>query len=410
MPRLTKREVDKLRPGVDEAHVWDSELKGFGVRMMPTGVGTYILKYRNEHHRQRKLALARLTEITPDEARKLARQKLAEIAKGGDPSAERRAQRKAVTISELCELYLEDAKPRVKSSTWIMDRSRIESHVKPLIGRQVVAGLSREDIERFQADVAAGKSAKPRRGRGGVTTGGNGAAARSLGMLNTILEFAKRRKIIRENHARAVRKLPEGRRRRFLSIEEIGALGVALREAKAESPTALAAIRLLLLTGARRGEVLTLPWAWVDIRAHCIRFGDTKSGAQVRPLGCPAMELLTSLPRKEDCPFVFPAGRGDGHFVGLPRTLARLCRIAGIEGITVHTLRHSFAATAAEMGYSELTIAGLLGHAVPGVTARYAHVPDSALLSAADRVAARLSAILDGRDASSSVVQLRSTG
>jgi integrase len=182
-----------------------------------------------------------------------------------------------------------------------------------------------------------------------------------------------------------------------------------MREASAESPTALAAIRMLLLTGARRLEVLGLPRAWVDARAHCIRFGDTKSGAQIRPIGSAAIELLVCLPHKDDCPFVFPAERGDGHFVGLPRVLARLCRIAAIEGATVHTLRHSFAAAAAEMGYSELTIAGLLGHAVSGVTARYARVPDSALLSAADRVAARLSALLDGRDPGASVVQLRST-
>jgi integrase len=103
--------------------------------------------------------------------------------------------------------------------------------------------------------------------------------------------------------------------------------------------------------------------------------------------------------QREACPWVFPADWGDGHFIGLPRVLARLCARAGLKGVTLHTLRHTFAATAAELGFSELTIAGMLGHSVPGVTARYAHVPDSALLAAADRVSARLALALSGRAA-----------
>ena len=157
-----------------------------------------------------------------------------------------------------------------------------------------------------------------------------------------------------------------------------------MREAEAagENATALAAIRLLLLTGLRRMEALALPRAWVDGRARCIRFEDTKSGAQLRPIGTEAVKLIEAQPVRDGCPWVFPASHGDGHFVGLPKVLERVCAKAGLEGVTVHVLRHSFAATAAEMGFSELTIAGLLGHSVPGVTARYAHVP-SALVATA---------------------------
>lgn len=156
-------------------------------------------------------------------------------------------------------------------------------------------------------------------------------------------------------------------------------------------------IRLLLLTGLRRNEGLSLPWGWVDTGARCIRFGDSKSGAQLRAIGAAAIALLKSLPRADNAPFVFPADRGDGHFVGLPRVLARMCARAGLAGVTVHVLRHSFAAAAAEMGFSELTIAGLLGHSVPGVTARYAHVPDRALVAAADQVSARIATALAGQ-------------
>lgn len=198
--------------------------------------------------------------------------------------------------------------------------------------------------------------------------------------------------------ARGIEKLPEGKQRRFLSIEEIGRLGAAMRKAEhegVENPTGLAVVRFLLLTGLRRMEALALPWIWVDTRARRIRFGDTKSGPQLRPIGETAAKFLESLPRADNAHFVFPADRGDGHFIGLPRVLARACKAAKLAGVTVHVLRHSFAATAAEMGFSELTIAGLLGHSMPGITARYAHVPDRALLSAANQVSERIAAALE---------------
>ena len=249
--------------------------------------------------------------------------------------------------------------------------------------------------------MAAGKTARPSRekGRGGKASGSRGVAARTVGMLGTILEFGKRHGIISDNPGRGVRRFPDSKRRRFLSLDELAALGEVMREATArgESRTGIAAIRTLLLTGCRRSEVLALPWAWLDTKARCFRFEDTKSGPQLRPIGAAAMRQMAGQPRLDQCEWVFPADRGDGHFIGSPRVLARVCARAGLKDVTVHTLRHSFAATAAELGFSELTIAGLLGHAVPGVTARYAHVPDSALIAAADRVSARMASALDGK-------------
>jgi integrase len=410
MPKLTKRVVDAIRPDPTsraDVFAWDSELRGFGIRIKPSGAASYLIQYRNKEGRTRRLAIGKLRTLTPEEARELARDKLVEATKGGDPSAERHAIKAALTVTELCDLYLSESEGRIKASTLAMDRSRIERHVKPLLGRRSVRSLTLEDIERMQLNIATGKTARKRDGRGGETTGGKGVAARTVGMLGTILELARRRRLINENPARGVARLPEGKQRRFLSLDEISTLGDAVREAEEdgiEGRTGLAAVRFLLLTGLRRMEALSLPWDWVDLRARCIRFADTKSGAQLRPIGATAIELLGALPRAEGARFLFPAERGDGHFVGLPRVLARLCGRARLAGVSVHVLRHTFAATAAEMGFSELTIAGLLGHSVPGVTARYAHVPDRALVSAADQVAARISAALGG-DGKSQVIE-----
>jgi integrase len=151
-----------------------------------------------------------------------------------------------------------------------MDRSRIERHVRPLLGRRTVWSLAPEDIEKMQLDIAAGKTARKRNGRGGVPAGGKGVAARTVGVLGTILELARRRRLISVNPARGVDKLPEGKQRRFLSLDEIGQLGAVVRDAGEEgieSRLGLAAIRFLLLTGLRRMEALALPWEWVDTRA-----------------------------------------------------------------------------------------------------------------------------------------------
>ncbi|MFD0846900.1 tyrosine-type recombinase/integrase [Sphingosinicella xenopeptidilytica] len=408
MPKLTKRLVDAMTPSpLGEVFLWDAELKGFGVRMMPSGVASYILKYRNREGRQRKLAIGRVGALTTEEARTLARQKLAEVAHGADPSAERQQIRQAITIAELCDLYVTEAEGRVKASTLAMDKSRIERHVKPLIGKRTVISLTPADVAKLQSDIIAGKTATERgEGRGGVTTGGKGVASRTVGMLGTILEFARKRKVVKENVARGVERPPEGKQRRFLKPAEMKALGAAMREAAndGENEVAHAAIRFLLLSGCRRMEVLSLPVDWLDPEGGCIRFGDTKSGAQIRPIGASAFAAIADTPRRNG--WVFPAARGKGHFVGLPKVLARLCEKAKLEDVTVHVLRHSFAATAAEMGYSELTIAGLLGHSVSGVTARYAHVPDNALVSAANRVSARIAAALNGDTGKAKVVQM----
>ena len=241
MAKITKRAVDALRPEQHrDVFAWDSELRGFGVRVKPSGVKTFLIQYRNVEGRTRRLVLGQYGALTPEMARELAREKLAGVAKGEDPSAERHAVRAGMSVSDVCDWYLEEAEAGrilgrnrrpIKTSTLKMDRSRIETHIKPLLGARLVSGLSLRDIEGMQADIAAGKSARGRKaGRGGNSTGGAGVASRTIGTLRGLLGHAARLNIVGKNPAEGVRQLAVERRQRRLSDEELQRLGQVMRD------------------------------------------------------------------------------------------------------------------------------------------------------------------------------------
>lgn len=407
MTRLTKRIIDSARTGSRESFLWDSELKGFGVRIKPSGTRSFIIQYRNLERRTRRCVIGQHGVLTVEQARGHAKKKLASVIDGADPSAERHAIRQGWTISAICDWYLTEAEAGrligrnrrpIKPSTISGDRSRIDLHIKPLIGHRVVSQLKLADIERLQGDIAAGRTAKARKvGRGGRTAGGIGVASRSISTLRSLLNHARRLGLIEVSPAAGVRIMASQKLKRHLNAGEIRHLGKVMTqmESEGEHPTALAAIRVMLLTGFRRMEVLAMRKEWVQPDDNLVRFPDTKSGPQMRVAGDDAMTVLEKQALRSHSPFVFPADWGDGHFIGVVRVLDRVCARAGLEEITPHTLRHSFASFAASLGFSELTISGLLGHAPRGITQRYVHL-DTALVIAADQVAAEIARLLAG--------------
>jgi Arm DNA-binding domain len=309
--KLTKREVDRARSAQCRYIVWDPELRGFGLRVEPSGLKTFVVRYRVNGGRtgiQRQATIGRYGTITPDQARNRARLTLAAAANGEDPVETARSNRQpAITIAEVCDWYLEQASVGrirgrqgclIKSSTLAMDRSRIATHVKPLMGRKSVRTLSSHDFEDMQAKIALGKTAKPspdvglRRRRGGLTSGGEAVAARTLGMVVTLLEHAVRHRLIPNNPAKGARRIAGRRRTTRLSLEQVRLLGEQMRQSahQGESETGLTAIRFILLSGFRRNEALGLERSWLLDRG--VNLPDTKSGPQVRPIGAAAMDVL----------------------------------------------------------------------------------------------------------------------
>lgn len=422
MPKLTKRSIDAIKPsptGGDKVY-WDDgsgSVTGFGVRVKgKSGVMSYLIQYRNAEGRSRRLTLGKVGTLTPEQARALAIEKLAEVSKGADPVAERTQLRSSMTVKELCLLYLEQSKGHVRDSTLRQDKSRIESHVIPLLGSRAVGGISSDDIRKMQSDIAAGKTAAKHRpeGRGGVRQGGKGVAGRTLGMMHIILEFAKKElKIIKENPATGIRKLAEKRAARHLDENELAAFGKAMSELEAEgyNKTGLDAIRALLLTGCRREEILSLPWSWVKLKGRFMRLEHTKTDAQFRPLGSAAIRLLQSRPQRgkngNELTYVFTSGENGHYLVGIRKIFLRVCERAGIKDFRIHDLRHTFAGVGAGLNISSLVIAAVIGHKVKGITADYATPPDAATLAAADLISERMDALLRGENACAEIINFR---
>ena len=294
---------------------------------------------------------------------------------------------------------------------------RTVHHCAPLqLGRKLAASLNHDDVVRFQRDVAAGKSRADiktkKRGRA-IVDGGRGTAARSLAVLGAMLEWAAHpdRKLIAANPAKGVKLLKGGKRERFLSEAELARLADALAAMQAEhrlSPTATAAIRLLLLSGCRKAEILSLRWEWVDIERGVLRLPDSKTGAKVVPLAAAAVKLLAELLRTGD--YVLPAAKGVGHYTGLQKDWERVRVRADLAGARIHDLRHSFASFAVADGNSLYLIGKVLGHKQARTTEIYAHLADDPIRAVADRTAARIAAAMasGGERNPANVVPIRS--
>jgi integrase len=402
MPKLTKRTVDAAATKKEPYFIWCSELPGFGVRVFPSKKRVYYADYRNKSGGRKRMSIGPHGKLTTEEARKLAIITLGDVIKGEDPALDRSTRRKSLTISALCDSYVAAAERGLimgkrnlpkKQSTLYSDRGRIERHIKPLLGDRLVRDLVQSDVNRFIRDVTIGKTAgvvktDNKRGKA-VVEGGAGTAARTAGLLGGILSFAISEGIIPLNPVRGVRRRADGSRTRRLNSEEYRRLGKALKAARddGDAEAGLVGIWLLALTGCRLGEIGLLKWAEVDAASSCFRLKDSKEGASVRPIGKPAFDVIARAGRRKDSAFVLPATRSDGPYGGMARAIDRIMMRADLKDVTAHTLRHSYASIAGDLGFSDSTIETLIGHAAGTVTSKYIHRLDTVLVAAGDKVA-----------------------
>lgn len=404
--KLTKRAVEALSPPRDKQFVlWDSEIRGFGVRVLPSGLKTFVLQYRSHEGVKRRINLGRYGILTVDQARDHARIKLGDVAGGNDPAEAIHQARKGMTVAEMCDWYLVEARAGnilgrrnrpIKTASLDLDESRIRTHIKPLLGKKLAKHLTIAEVEQMQTDVKNGKTAKARSsGRGGRATGGAGVASRCLSTLQAILGHAKHKGLLAEHPTRGARKLAVAKRSRRLSAAEIEMLGkaIAYAEINGENQTALAIIRTLALTGYRREEAQAMKREWIHEERGFVAFPDTKSDAQVRAIAPEALKVVTSQPQIAGNPYVFPSMVSNGPYTSVSATLRRVCRMAGIHDVTPHTLRHTFGSVAGDLGFSELTIRAMLGHASQNVTQDYVHI-DEALSLAVTRTADEVARLL----------------
>lgn len=400
MAKLTKRVVDQSVPQQTEYFVWDSELRGFGLRVSPAGRKSFLVQYRF-NGKTRRQGLGVHGVLTVEQARTQALGVLSDVAARVDPRSTPKPETAKLTVAELCDAYLRDGVGLKKASTLATDRGRIRRHIKPLLGSMIAANIQRADIDRFVRDVTAGKTAaeeKTKLGGRVRVKGGGGTAARTVGLLGAIFTFAINSLSLRaDNPVLGVSRRKDTRRVRFLSNSEAMALGKAfsLAELNQANPFPLAAIKLLLLTGARKSEILSAQWSYIDFERAQIRLPDSKTGERTIHVPAQGLDLLRNLARKTGSKYVFPSDRTDGHFVGLQKVWTALRTDAGLEDLHLHDLRHMFATMAAAEGHSLLTIGHMLGHKDPRTTQIYAHVVDAVLSKAVQGTGDRIERMLN---------------
>lgn len=411
--RITKRTVDALKATGKEYVCWDGELTGFGVRVRPSGTKSFVAVYRTGGRNTplRRVTIGAVGKIEADRAREEARQIIGQAEIGIDRAAEKAKARAEMTFDKVCDLYLAEGCDTKKASTLATDKGRIERHIKPLLGKKRVGEITRADVEKFMRDVAAGKTAADiktgKRGRA-IVEGGKGTATRTVGLLGGIMSFAVSRHLRPDNPVRGVKRYADKKGETFLSAPELAKIGAALTQLEQDgaNPAAIAVIRLLAFTGARKSEITALHWSEVDLERGYLRLGDSKTGAKIIPIGAPACEVLASVAAVAGSEFVFPASSGGGRFQGVERIWQKVRALAGFPSLRLHDLRHSFASVGLARGDALPVIGAILGHADVKTTSRYAHLADDPVKKAADEIARSVHAAFSG-EPSAEIVSLR---
>jgi len=377
--RLTKLVVDGMKAEAKDLLVWDRDLKGFGVKVTPTGKKIYFVFYRTMSGKQRKPAIGLHGKVTAEEARQIAKKWIAAAISGHDISAERQEARAAILVRDLAQKYLDDyAACFKKPSSFKSDKSILNNHVLPLIGTKKVSEVTRADIEDIKIAIREGRTAARRkakfRGRS-ITTGGPGVANRTVSLLSKMMGCAVDWGMRIDNPALRIKKFPEHRKDRFLDTDEIRRLLKALDQVGLQGTETLhtiAWLRLLLLTGLRLGEIRDLHWNDVDLTRGTLRLRDSKTGARTVPLNEQAVAILQKHSATKTDHFVIQSSTGDGR-PALGRPWQRIRRLADIDdSANIHCLRHTFASWAVMGGLSLAQTGALLGHKSSQTTLRYA--------------------------------------
>jgi integrase len=408
--RISKRSVKELEceAGKDRAFLWDEALAGFGVAAFPTGRKVYVAQYR-QHGRSRRVAIGEHGRLTPDEARSRAKAILGAAETGADPIEERRAAREVRTFAAVAEDFLRlHVSAKRKGRTKDEYEALLRGHVLPAVGSKRILDVRRVDVARLHGKLADTPY----------------QANRALALVSAVWNWAARRDEVSlaDNPAKGIERYPERGRERYLTTEELARLGAALDEGetiglpyevdetkpkskhapKADKrrvkldPFAVAAIRLLILTGARFREILDAKWSQVDLERGVIFLADSKTGRKPIYLSAAAQAVLAALPRIEGNPHIIAGAKDGASRADLKKPWAAVCRAAGLEGVRLHDLRHSFASFGAGASLGLPIIGKLLGHSQAATTHRYAHLDADPLRRAVDTIGATIAAAMEG--------------
>ena len=397
--------------------LWDDALAGFGVAAYPNGKKVYVAQYR-QAGRSRRSAIGDHGRLTPEEARSEAKKLLGSVEKGDDPIAARKAERKVQTFSEIAsEFLLQHSKAKRKPRTHEGYEILVERHIKPSIGRIRISELRRADITRMHTRMASTP----------------GAANRAVSLVSAIWNWAAARDEVASgaNPAKGIARYPESAKERFLSSDEFRRLGEALIKAETEGlpyevneqgpnakhapkpenrkrvidPYAAAAIRLLILTGARLREILHAQWESVDFERGILFLRDSKTGRKPIYLGSATLAILTGLPRVKGNPYIIAGSTADKPRADLKNPWRAITEAAGLNGLRLHDLRHSFASVGAGASLGLPIIGKLLGHTQPSTTARYAHLDADPMRRAVDTISDTITTAMNGHSANGKVAE-----
>lgn len=427
--KLTKRSVEALKADARDSFLWDTEIRGFGCKVTPKGGRIYLLQY-GRNGRDYRVTIGRHgVDVTTEQARVEAIRLRGVVASGENPASARTRDRSTSTVAELGERYMSEyAGAHKKPSAIAQDRRNLANHIVPLIGKTSISAVERADISRVMRDVATGKTKRDEkttfRGRR-IVRGGEIVANRVQALLSKMFELAEEWKLRPEgsNPCRGVKHYAENKVERFLSTDELARLGAALTAAergellieevdpaappvkkkrggqkkigpRSERPSMVAAIRLLLFTGCRVGEILSLRWPHVHLERKLLLLPDSKTGAKAVYLSEAAVQVLTAIKRDPNSDYVLEGNRPGHPITSLRKPWMHLCAAAKLENVRLHDIRHSFASVGAAGGLSLQMIGALLGHTQPATTARYAHFAASPLHEAVNAIGAKMLAAM----------------